>query len=422
MHPTRGEPCIKARVIRLLFVCASLTSCAPTAPEWRGYASIDSYAGPGSVQLFWSATTSPECIDFGCPPPGPAISRVLLEQSTDGPSAGWHIVLIRTSGTSDSVVVTQLTDGRLYWFKVVALDVGGRQLAASNPIMTMPGSRSVPITSVPVEMSGRFSWSPSGDSIAFADSPVLSDPGLAVLDVGSLAITRLVTYTGGEWIQDAIWKADGSAIAYTHTPTQTAGGIDYQIWSLALAGGDVRTQSSGRVDFDPAWGGGGWLYFCRGTYEPPNIPEIWRMKEGNVSSMQAVTAEPSFYKYSPSVRPSDNSVVYAGRPHGARTSGLFLVRAGGSPVPLTSSDQYVDSCPFWSHDGQHVVFVSTRSGHSEVWTVDVRNRALHQLTRGLRGVNRISASLSPNGQRLAVLDGHPGGNTWRGQLDIYAAE
>ncbi|TMB87046.1 MAG: hypothetical protein E6J45_12975 [Chloroflexi bacterium] len=190
--------------------------------------------------------------------------------------------------------------------------------------------------------------------------------------------------------------------------------------TVGLPQGIVGTQTSGRVDFDPAWGGTGWIYFCRGTFEPPNIPEIWRVRPGEGSSMRAVTADPSVYKYSLSVRPSDDWVVYQGRPRNAYpVSGLFTVRPGGSPVPLTAAEHYTDSRPFWSPDDKHVVFVSTRSGHSEVWAVDVMSRALRQLTRGTRGTNKLSASWSPDGTRLAVLDGREGGWSARGRLEIY---
>jgi len=306
---------VKDRVIRVLLLCAVLASCAPTAPSrWRGYAVIDSYATSGEVRLFWSTTTDPGCIDFPCPPPGPEIARVLLEQSTSGPSTGWRVVSVRTTDGSDSATITRLKDASLYWFRVVALDVAGRQLLASTPIMTMPGPPSVPSLSVPVEVTGRFTWSPRGDSIAFVDASTLGERSLAIIDIRSLAVTHLVTYSGDEWIMDAIWHGDGGQIAFTHTPTLTVGGIDYRVWTMALPGGAVETQTSGRVDFDPAWGGSGWIYFCRGTYEPPNIPEIWRVRPSEVSSMRAVTADPSVYKYSLSVRPSDDWVVYQGRP------------------------------------------------------------------------------------------------------------
>ena len=409
------------RAIPLLFVSAVLASCAPTAPDrWQGYASVDSYVASGEVRLFWSTTTDPGCIDFPCPPPGPKIARVLLEQSTSGPSAGWRIVLVRTTSGSDSAAIGKLEDGKLYWFRVVALDVAGRQLLASTPIMTMPGPPSVPSLSVPVEVVGRFSWSPGGDSIAFVDGSVLGERSLAVIDIRSLAVAHLETYSGDEWITDAIWRSDGASIAYTHTPTLMAGGIDYRVWTLDFPPGAVGIQTSGRVDFDPCWGGSGWMYFCRGTFDPPNIPEIWRVRVGEASSMQAVTADPSIYKYSPSVRPSDDWIVYQGRPRKAYAAPqLFTVHPGGSSVPLTNADGYVDSRPFWSPDGQHVVFVSTRSGHSEVWSADVRTRALRQLTRGPRGANRLTACWSPNGTRLAVLDEREEGWSERGRLEIY---
>lgn len=410
------------RVICLLLLGAALASCSPaTAPEWRGEAIVDSYAAPGAVQLFWTTTTSPDCIDFDCPPPGPAINKVLLEQSTSGPAGGWQVISVRTTSGSDSATIAQLHDGSPYWFRVVAFDVAGRQLVASNAIVTMPGPLSVPSISVPLEMSGRFSWSPSGDTIAFADASALGERGLAVIDVRSLAISHLITYAGDEWIADAIWNSDGSALAFTRTPTQTFGGIDYRVWTAAVPQGAPITQTAGRVDFDPAWGSGGWIYFCRGTYEPPNIPEIWRVMPGDPSSLQAVTAEPGIRKYSPSIRPTDGLIVYQGLPRNAITPAIYSVRLGGPSVPLTRPGEYADSYPSWSPDGQRVAFVSTRCGHSEVWMLDPASGALQQLTRGPRGANRLSACWAPNGQRLAVFDGHPYGNAWRGRLEIHDA-
>jgi hypothetical protein len=410
-----------------------LLSCAPTYPglrSWRGYAVIDSYASSDTVRLFWDATTDPGCIDFPCPPPGPEIGKVLLERSLSDPGplrwasaapffSGWHVVSVGPPGR-DSVTMAGLEQGRLYWFRVVALDLAGRQLLASNPIMTTVGPPSIPSVSVGAEMTGRFSWSPSGDSISFVDASVLGDQSLAVIDTRSLAMTHLVTYSGAEWISDARWSNDGSTLAFTHSPTRTSGSIDYRIWTLSLSNLEVATQTGGRVDFDPAWGRNEWIYFCKGTYEPPNIPEIWRVRSGDLSSMEAVTADPGVYKYSPSVRPSDDLVVYQGRPRkDYGTAGLYRVAPGGSPISLTPAGWYVDSSPCWSPDGQHVVFVSRRSGHSEAWSLDVESGALGQLTRGPRGTNILFACWSPNGQRLAVFNGRQTANGGKGQLEIY---
>ena len=410
----------RERTSRLVLVSALAVSCAPTAPNpWRGYATIDSYASSGRVRLYWSTTTDPGCVDYPCPPPGPDIARVVVLQSSSGPSSGWHTVAVRTRSGSDSTTIGGLKNDALYWFRVVALDVAGRQLLESSPIVTMPGSPAVPSLTLPLNMSGRFSWSPGGDSIAFVDASVAGEYRLAILDIGASAVTHLVTYPWDQWAGDAIWSHDGSTIVYARTPTLAAGGIDYRIWSFEPPQGTPEALTAGRVDFDPAWGGGGWLYFCRGTPGPPNIPQLWRVMPGDPSSMQALTADPDVYKYSPSVRLSDDWVVYEGRPDGSPGSSLFAIRPGRSPVALTRADWYRDSSPSWSPDGQHVVFASTRSGHSEVWSVRVATGALRQLTRETRGSNWQHARWSPDSRRLAVFEGRAGGWSALGRLHIY---
>jgi Tol biopolymer transport system component len=271
-------------------------------------------------------------------------------------------------------------------------------------------------------MGGRFSWSASGDSILFVDASRPGERSLAVLDLRSLSVTPYLTFAAEAWISDAILSGDGRTIAFTHTPTLSAGAIDYQVWSVLLGQRVPEAQTTGRVDFDPAWGGDGWLYFCRGTLGPPNIPEVWRTRPGDLASARAVTSDPSVYKFCPSSRPGDDRVVFEGRrredPPGI--SALYSVDpAAGSCDPLTAEGRYGDSSPFWNPDGRSVVFISNRCGHAEVWTLDVTTGALGQLTRGPRGCNRICARWSPDGTRLAVLDGRTGGWSSRGRIEIH---
>ena len=51
-----------------------------------------------------------------------------------------------------------------------------------------------------------------------------------------------------------------------------------------------------------------------------------------------------------------------------------------------------DFQPNWSPDGQRLVFFSSRSGHADIWKVDVTSGALTQVTLGVRGSTSIPSS------------------------------
>lgn len=397
----------------LIAVCALIAaSCSgPTAPippdaahEWRGIADVDSYAQPGEVRLYWYTTTRPGCIDPVCPPEGPPIARVDVHRSSTGPLAGYTRIFTAHRDGQDSTIVTGLADGRPYWFRVDAHDRAGRRLLRSKPVMTVPGPRATPLTTFPIILSGDLSWSPDGNSIAYVDASAHDHLNVAVIDP-STSGTRLITSYGAgeEFLMDAAWSRDGRSIAFTHTPSRTNYLLDYRVWTVDLAAGSLQSVTRGPIDFDGAWGGSRWLYFCRGTAGPPNIPEIWRVDPSNPGSESALTADQLVRKYDPAVRGVDDLIVYAG---GTVVHSLYLLSpAAGPPASLTAPDLWNDFGPSWAPDGRRVVFVSDRAGHDEVWEIDVASRVLTQLTRGSRGTDKQLARWSPDGGRLAVVDG-----------------
>jgi hypothetical protein len=389
---------------------------------------MDSETGPGEIRLYWTTSTDADCFDSmvsECPPPGPPIDKVALQESTQGRDTGWHNRLVRSAGGRDSTRIAGLEDGRPHWFRVVAFDVAGRQLVKSTPIMTVPGPRSAPVAAFDVHMTGRFSWSPRGDSIAYAQSFSFYDGGsLRILDLHSMSDSELRAFTGEAWISDAMWDPGGGGIAFTHSPSRTNYKSDYRIWTHSFETAQDSAQSPGRVDFDADWGADGWLYFCRGSETGPNISEIWRVRPGTPSSAVALTADRSVRKFSLSVRSSDQYVALEGWPVGDHVAQAIYTMApanGALLRLLPDGDGYLETAPRWSPDGYHVVFCSTRSGHPEVWEVDVRDGALRQLTRRPRGTRTILASWSPDGSSLAVVTGMLTGNGVIGQLEIHPA-
>src|SRR5262245_54597349 len=76
--------------------------------------------------------------------------------------------------------------------------------------------------------------------------------------------------------------------------------------------------------------------------------------------------------------PDDGTIVYTVSDGGA-FSQISTMLANGSHQRLISSSDF-DFAPRWSPDGSRIVFVSTRSGVANIYTMDACGGDLQQLT------------------------------------------
>lgn len=84
---------------------------------------------------------------------------------------------------------------------------------------------------------------------------------------------------------------------------------------------------------------------------------------------------------------------------------LMLMSSPGFAQSSTCDDQW----PAWSPDGNHIVFSSTRSGDYEIYTLDLRDNQLRQLT-DVAGRD-AHPSFSPDGTRIAFQSPRGGSDT-----------
>jgi Tol biopolymer transport system component len=120
------------------------------------------------------------------------------------------------------------------------------------------------------------------------------------------------------------------------------------------------------------------------------------------------------------VQPAGFQVAYVGRrsDEGLASSLYVLDVRTRATRRLTSVGGYLDAWPSWDADGRHITFASGRCGHMEAWSVDVATGAVRQLTRSRYGSSAFCARRSPDGRRLAVIEGSsPSG--YAGQLRVY---
>ncbi len=108
----------------------------------------------------------------------------------------------------------------------------------------------------------------------------------------------------------------------------------------------------------------------------------------------------------PALSPDGRTVVFTVREtdmsaNRGRTDlwSLDVLTKGAQPRALTSHPEN-DSSAQWSSNGQHIYFLSSRSGSSQVWRLSVLGGEAEQVTRLPLDVG--SFKLSPNGQTLVV--------------------
>jgi dipeptidyl aminopeptidase/acylaminoacyl peptidase len=83
-----------------------------------------------------------------------------------------------------------------------------------------------------------------------------------------------------------------------------------------------------------------------------------------------------------------------------RRSDLWLVGADGNGLRRLTSHEAGDSSPRWAPDGGSVLFLSSRSGSSQVWRIPVDGGEAEQVTKQPLDVNAFL--LSPDGKTLVI--------------------
>jgi len=100
--------------------------------------------------------------------------------------------------------------------------------------------------------SGRYTtpvWSPRGDLIAFTKQ-VGGQFLLGVVRADGSGIERILYE--GYFVDTPAWSPNGRVLLFTRGE-QRANGTRYEIWSVDLAGFNLRRLATGGMASDPAW-------------------------------------------------------------------------------------------------------------------------------------------------------------------------
>ena len=222
-----------------------------------------------------------------------------------------------------------------------------------------------------ISLSPRVS--PDGSRIAFSS---LTRTGWDIL-MYSLDVGRLVSFPrfGGTNLSPA-WSADGTKLAFSSSRSG-----DPEIYVVDQSGANLkRLTSSKGPDVSPAWNRktGAQIAWVSGR---TGLPQIYTM-EADGTNTQRLTEEG--YAVSPAWSPNGQFLVFSWiRHYGPGAPGaqdIYIMDIASKQWVQLTHDGGRNDFPYWSPDGRHVIFQSSRSGSEQIWTMLADGTNQRQLT------------------------------------------
>lgn len=251
-------------------------------------------------------------------------------------------------------------------FRIVELDLEtGRQRGVTEPPAGSVGDLGPEV-------------SPDGSTLAFLRSPVLGVEDLFLLD-------RSAGGSGGELhrlthddlkIHGAAWDPDGRSLVFS----SNRGGL-FSLWRVAVGGGEPRWLGVSGGDLDaPSVGAGGRRIGYEQWTDDTNVYRL-ELVTDPVSSETGIAPPASGaerllgstrWDWGAELSPAGDRLVFVSDRSGA--SELWIAAAGGGPERRLTEmgGPYVDH-PRWSPDGSLVAFEARPGGNADVYAVDVES-------------------------------------------------
>ena len=253
-------------------------------------------------------------------------------------------------------------------------------------------------------------WSPDGDQlVASARTPDRREHQLLVVTVGTGAINWLPS--GGDGSDDSypVFSPDGRTIGFVRNSGSQPGIYLYRRDSRNTE----RVMAAKSAFKRLAWSTGGESLFFASIQSPGN-DRLWKLnvRGGQVEPVAGTGAGAS----EPSVAKGVDRIVFLQQ---TLDSNLYRVRlSASSPASVEQLPGTIrrETHPDISPDGSRLVFVSDRTGYSELWTVTPSGGDPRPVT-SLKTLAR-HPRWAPDGQRLAFVGLEAGPNNH----DLYVVD
>jgi Tol biopolymer transport system component len=231
----------------------------------------------------------------------------------------------------------------------------------------------------------QLTWSPDAKRVVFADADA-DGSGLFSLSPETGERWRLTAAPVPRGDLDPAFSPDGRHLAFRRGENDA----EAEIWLLRLTEGGRHVGrpeklTNNRIrSTSPVWSGDGrYVIFSSGVFNT-GYDNLYRLQASARSSSEAerLTASTgeSFFALSASWSAGMLAVTRAARDF--RIFTIMKDRKGWTlpqPIPLPASTRS-DAEPALAPDGSHVAFVSSRSGHPELWVSQREGSAIRKLT------------------------------------------
>jgi TolB protein len=222
-----------------------------------------------------------------------------------------------------------------------------------------------------ISLSPRIS--PDGSRLAFS---AITKSGWEIM-MYSLDLNRTVNFPhiGGTNLSPA-WSGDGTKLAFSASRT---GAPEICVTDAAGANLHCVTTAKG-PDVSPSWNRktNSQIAFVSGR---TGLPQIYTMEQDG-TNLQRMTDQG--YAVSPNWAPNGQFLTFAWvRKYGPGEPGasdIYLMDIASKQWVQLTHDGGRNDFPFWSPDGRHIVFQSSRSGKEEIWSMLADGTKLQQLT------------------------------------------
>ncbi|HEX8651308.1 MAG TPA: protein kinase [Pyrinomonadaceae bacterium] len=264
------------------------------------------------------------------------------------------------------------------WLIVANADGTGEQKLVTRKLSDFVGS-----------IYAHPSWSPDGETIAFAHLNPDADARYANVFTVSVKDGTEKQITSQKWsgMRAVAWLADGSGLIIVAADEES--GAAQQIWHVSYPGGEARRITNDTNNYRNISLTADSTALV--TVQTERASNVWVASSGEAARAHQLTTNRSDGLIGVAWTP-DGKIVYTSN-EGGRTDIWIMNGDGTGQKQLTSDASNVS--PSISPDGRYIVFSSARENRSNIWRIDIDGTHPKRLTDGSSDTN---PSFSPDGQ------------------------
>jgi len=216
-------------------------------------------------------------------------------------------------------------------------------------------------------------WSPDARSIAYT-SYRRGEPQIFVSHIyqGTLDELTKGAGSGQNWLP--AWSPDGQRICFS----STRGGGPAQLYVVNKDGSGLRRLTNDKwVNTTPTWSpAGNQIAFVS---DRTGNPQIYIINADGVGTAQRISTSENYADKPSWSPPPYNEIAYAAKT--GPGNDIKIIDMATRQVRQITFGEGTNESPAWAPNGRHFAFMSTRSGKSQIFTVDRLGKGLKQITK-----------------------------------------